>query len=151
MSAGGSENISGGNENSGIPASSIQIVEDARKESTDDEKRKRMKVIGAESAVLHRKVAESLWDAYGFKDGNRTITDWICKKFVTNIGSSYCVIMPQNCVLVRYLRNFMQHGLHNRFYARKGSYTIACVLERWTDHLERYLHSLTQRIPPSSL
>lgn len=48
--------------------------------STDDEVRNRLKELASESAELHRNVERALRDAYACKHGNRTITDWICKK-----------------------------------------------------------------------
>lgn len=61
------------------------------------------------------------------------------------------MIVLQNCVLGRYIQNFMRHGKHNTVYPSMGPYTIAAALERRTDHLQRYLCNLPERIPPSSL
>lgn len=58
----------------------IPAANDITEDSTDDDVRNRITRLASESSKLHRKLVVALWEAYGYKHGNRTITNWMCKK-----------------------------------------------------------------------
>lgn len=127
------------------------IAEEINENSSGAEVRERVERLASESATVHCTFSDALHDVYTCKHGNWTIADWICNKRSSKVGRYLDVVMFQNCVLGKLVRDSCGQVVIIQYSAGwlpPPFRTLSRVVHK---KMEGYLKSIASKLPVSSI
>lgn len=89
-----------------------------------------VKVLGTESMVVHRTCTSSLRTLSNCRHGQRAPLGWACKQCMDGLGTNYKIVVLQNGVLRKYVRDVMCHGHLDAVFTRTNADTMVGLIYR---------------------